>query len=1174
MKSYKKINYHKVGVCLATMAMTLPALAQDQDTSDDELDDDIILLSPFEVEESSNIGYLATQTLAGTRIKTDLKDVGSAISVVTKEMLRDTGATDNQTLLSYTTNTEVGSITGNFSGFVGDDSSLDETSSLLNPSTNTRVRGLSAADNTRDYFISEIPWDSYNTERVDMQRGPNSILFGLGSPSGIINSSSNTANFDKNGGNISVRFDRWGGSRASLDYNQIILDDELAVRLDILKDNGRYRQKQAYENDRRFYITSRYAPKFLNSDKVNTQLRVSYDHGEIDANRPRTLTPTDNLTTWWDYLNQGGIDTVGANEEGGELDVDGGNYNAWYSGTFADAYGGIILSTDNGSDTYTSEEAAVYVIGGLNSKGETDNSIDGITYSSNPAIANTSTYAENAGLSGSDIGAYKNKTLSDSSIFDFYNNLLDGNTKWESQDWDAYSVNFSQNFLGNRFGYEFAYNKQEYSEAQESLLSSYNQAISVDIRKTLYDGSTNPNYGRVYVANRGAYGNNSNDITRENFRFTVTGELRGSDFFDEDSLAAHIIGKHMFTGLYSKETVTTDSRSWKLSSISDDDWSTITGTTDATGNELNLNAVIYLTDSLVDVDSYEDLYLSALSSFSFPTSSTVSYFDTTWSATGVSPSDGWDSDGDGKIDTTQSENPDNYVGWTTDTFDYTTSDTNREDLYTSASITKNKVSSKAFVWQAYLFDGLVVPTFGYREDTSENWTYTATSDENVLRDDNTIDTSSVYYTLPDEPTSIDTGNSKSFSLVVHSPDFINKHLPWGLKLSGFYNKSENFQPNAGRIDILGNDLESPTGRTTDYGFVLSALDNRVSLKVNWYKTIVENATMSSSLGNSMYFFGAIEAWGGYYARKYYYGKSLGLSEYAYDWSLYPNQYDSAEAAAAAEEACLAAWFENEVSEEFQALWNIDYDDADTDANATSGSWTTPDNLTVTCDQESRGIEFELYMQLTDNWSVTMNASKTKARRYNLGSSVEEWILARDAVFDGAAGDLRLWWIGSSTLVRDRWNTVIMSQYQLFQQLENSDSPELRPWRANLITNYYFPEGTLKGFNIGGGYRWQDKSIIGYYIDSYDEDEAEWYYDLDRPYYGKSTSAFDMWVGYGTSLTDKVDWRIQFNIRNIFGKNELVPLNVTPTIEDPTELEVASWAIAEGMNFSITNTFTF
>ena len=54
--------------------------------------EEVMVLSPFEVKAEEDNGYVATETLAGTRIRTDLKDVASAISVVTKEFMRDIGA--------------------------------------------------------------------------------------------------------------------------------------------------------------------------------------------------------------------------------------------------------------------------------------------------------------------------------------------------------------------------------------------------------------------------------------------------------------------------------------------------------------------------------------------------------------------------------------------------------------------------------------------------------------------------------------------------------------------------------------------------------------------------------------------------------------------------------------------------------------------------------------------------------------------------------------------------------------------------------------------------------------------------------------------------------------------------------------------------------------------------
>src|SRR4051812_42500103 len=115
-------------------------------TSPTKVDEEnVVTLSPFEVSSSADNGYAAATTLAGNRLNTELRDVGNAIQVVTSQFLKDTGATSNETLLQYTTSTEVGNIQGNFAG-AGDGSQLNENNSFKNPNSNTRVRGLTAAD--------------------------------------------------------------------------------------------------------------------------------------------------------------------------------------------------------------------------------------------------------------------------------------------------------------------------------------------------------------------------------------------------------------------------------------------------------------------------------------------------------------------------------------------------------------------------------------------------------------------------------------------------------------------------------------------------------------------------------------------------------------------------------------------------------------------------------------------------------------------------------------------------------------------------------------------------------------------------------------------------------------------------------------------------------------------
>ena len=63
-------------------------------------------LSPFIVTETGESGWVATETLAGTRLRTDLKDVPSQIETLTKEFMQDLGLNDVDAALIYSANTD------------------------------------------------------------------------------------------------------------------------------------------------------------------------------------------------------------------------------------------------------------------------------------------------------------------------------------------------------------------------------------------------------------------------------------------------------------------------------------------------------------------------------------------------------------------------------------------------------------------------------------------------------------------------------------------------------------------------------------------------------------------------------------------------------------------------------------------------------------------------------------------------------------------------------------------------------------------------------------------------------------------------------------------------------------------------------------------------------------
>ena len=180
-------------------------------------------------------------------------------------------------------------------------------------SATTRVRGLDSADNTRDYFLTDIPWDSFDVGRVDLQRGPNSILFGTGSPAGIINVSTNGASFN-NSYNLTNRIDEYGSLRNSAMLNQELIPGILAIRLAILDDNEKYEQSDAFNNTRRYYGAFRFDPKLFGKDS-HTSIRGNFERGIQTSDNPRDLPPADEITPWFtSSITVGGVTNPGYNK--------------------------------------------------------------------------------------------------------------------------------------------------------------------------------------------------------------------------------------------------------------------------------------------------------------------------------------------------------------------------------------------------------------------------------------------------------------------------------------------------------------------------------------------------------------------------------------------------------------------------------------------------------------------------------------------------------------------------------------------------------------------------------------------------------------------------------------------------------------------------------------------
>ena len=187
--------------------------------------EETIRLSPFEVKVEAN-GYYSPNTMSGTRINSNIQDLASSISVVTKSQMQDFGMLDINDVFLYTGNTEgsgtytaLGVPGGAASGSAGV-SAADRNGSVqdnvqIDPVNSNRVRGIAPANITLGNIetMGRTPIDPIDIDSIEISRGPNANVFGLGNPSGTVNMVPTSANVTRNFTEVVARTDSYGGYR-------------------------------------------------------------------------------------------------------------------------------------------------------------------------------------------------------------------------------------------------------------------------------------------------------------------------------------------------------------------------------------------------------------------------------------------------------------------------------------------------------------------------------------------------------------------------------------------------------------------------------------------------------------------------------------------------------------------------------------------------------------------------------------------------------------------------------------------------------------------------------------------------------------------------------------------------------------------------------------------------
>ncbi|MDO8629118.1 MAG: hypothetical protein Q7R41_01385, partial [Phycisphaerales bacterium] len=130
------------------------------------------------------------------------------------------------------------------------------------------------------------------SDQIQISRGPNSILYGLGSPAGIVNVSSKQAQTDKNAYSVSNRIDSWNGQRWIADANVVPLKNKLGVRAVVLRGREESWRAAGYNDQDRLFLAGKWQ-----IDRKTT-LKAEFEHGEIRRFTPRPYFGLDLTSTW------------------------------------------------------------------------------------------------------------------------------------------------------------------------------------------------------------------------------------------------------------------------------------------------------------------------------------------------------------------------------------------------------------------------------------------------------------------------------------------------------------------------------------------------------------------------------------------------------------------------------------------------------------------------------------------------------------------------------------------------------------------------------------------------------------------------------------------------------------------------------------------------------------
>lgn len=1068
--------------------------------------EEIVTLSPFEVSTDTK-GYYASNTMSGTRFNSKLEDLASSITVMSKEQMADFGMLDINDAFLYLASSEG---THNYTDYeVNRNGDVQENVSL-NPTGANRVRGIAAANVSLGNFetMNRVPVDPLGIEALELSRGPNATISGLGNPSGTLNMVPASANLSRNRSQFAARADSYGGYRTSLDLNRVIIPRVLSLRVNGAFQHDGFIRKPSGVNIVRYNGMIKYQPF------KKTTISASYNVYRMNGNRPNASPPRDNISYWiaagrptWDPVGQ----VVHVN---GQTIGNGGVGTT--TPITADAN---VPDYFNRSFTGSGRFYAYIGPGGLELLGTS-----GSTLNTNPGTGSGSLrYMSVSAGSGIAAGRFTGQPLftttpsvSSRSLYDWSEQNLQAMNRVMDRTFTSL-VQIDQNIVEHpmhRIDAQFAFFREDSQRYTRNIMGELNAngqsgQLLIDPNERLIDGSTNPFFLRPYMGVDQPF-TTWQPAKWDTYRAQIGYRL---DFTQEKS-ALKWLGLHQISGYneykyrisrrYAYKDGIASNHAWIPAGVSRVNQGAIGGGGPAAAANITRGYYrYYLGDNQGNNIDY------APAEFSF---GNYPFFY-------GNPTTG-------------------FVREPTLISQIATTDRTG-----AGNNSKTILKTLGGVIQSHFLDSRIVTTFGKRSD--QQYVKNGSTPQRLNADGMTFNYDSIdHWAVGDYR--FNEGDTTQKGVVARpfrgwgfinrlsqgagAERFIGQALN-GLSLS--YNRSDSFRPQDPRVDLYLRPLPNPSGQGKDYGFALNLFDNKFVLRVNSYETkqlktrggdagtIAQRVTRTDVASTAAFL----------------------LQTQALAWVAATNP----------------TWTQSQIETEVGRQMGIPWErQLAIEAAFDAGQISSTNDIVAT------GKEIELNYNPTNYWTVAASVTKNESKNANVSKDIAQWIGERMPIWttirDQRTG--QLWWntnYGGAQTAAQNFAVFVGSPYAVVQQSEGTPQPNIRKYSARFSTNFKLAGVTqheqLKRFELGGALRFADKGFLGYYgvqklpatITDLDRNNPIW----DRgDFFGKKTSghySLDMNFRYRTRMwANKVSASFQLNIRNLQENGDrLQPIGAFP-----------------------------